>query len=50
MRAAKINGVFYCDLNGLTKARLIDIALYLKIAANRRMSRDRIVTQIYEAL
>jgi hypothetical protein len=50
LRIAKKNGDFHGAVSGLSKALLVDIAKFLKVEADNRMSRDTAVSSVFDAL
>ena len=50
LRIAKKNGDYHSAVSGLSKALLVDIAKCLLIEADNRMSRDSVVSAVFDAL
>ncbi|MBY3433664.1 hypothetical protein HFN89_05825 [Rhizobium laguerreae] len=50
LRIAKKNGDYHSAVSGISKALLVDIAKFLSIEADNRMSRDSAVSALFDAL
>jgi hypothetical protein len=50
LRIAKRNGDYHGAVSGISKALLVDIAKCLSLEADNRMSRDGVVSAVFDAL